>query len=279
MTGPEEYGRHSAWRDTEGFSEPKARDQAARLEHRAKAADEAAARDEYLTLLGLSPGERVLDVGCGSGVVTRAMAQRVGPGGRATGTDSSPALLAIAREYADQAGVGGLIDWRVADCRELPFPDASFDAVLAATVLAHVPGAERALREMVRVARPGGRVAVFDFDGDGLLFTHPDRSLTRRIVAAQCDHFAVNGTLIREMPALLERLGVRDVRARAFMPLEREAGSFYADMAQRAAKNAASVGAITETELAGWLAAFADVLKEGRFVGGRLQIFVWGVVR
>jgi SAM-dependent methyltransferase len=276
MTDQVEYGRHSAWRDTEGFSEAKARDQARRLEHRAQAEDEASARGEYLTLLGLSPGERVLDVGCGSGVVTRAIAERIAPNGKVTDTDSSAALLEVAREYADKGGIGGLVDWRVADCRELPFPDALFDAVLAATVLAHVPGAERALAEMVRVTRPGGRVAVFDFDGDGLLFTHPDRHLTRRIVAAQCDHFAVNGNLIREMPGLMTRLGVRDVRAKAFMPLEREAGSFYAEMAKRAGTNAASVGAISESELAGWLAELSDVLKEGRFLGGRLQVFVWG---
>ena len=276
MTARPEYGRHSAWRATEGLGDAQAREQAARLEHRARAEDEAAARTEYLGLLRVAPGEHVLDVGCGSGVVSRAMAQLVGPGGKVTATDASPALLAVAREYADRAGVGALIEWRIADCRDLPFADASFDAVLAATVLAHVPGAERALAEMVRVTRPGGRVAVFDFDGDGLLVTHPDRQLTRRIVAAQCDHFAVNGQLIREMPGLLAQLGVDDVRAKAFMPLEREAGSFYADMAQRAAKNAASVGAISEGELAGWLAAFAEVLNEGRFVGGRLQIFVWG---
>lgn len=271
-----EFGRLSAWRDTEGLSEAKAREQAARLEHRGRAEDEAAARNEYLDLLGLSAGERVLDVGCGSGVVTRAIAQRVTPGGSVVGIDPSPEFLRVAREYAEAAGLGSTIEWRVADCRRLPFADGTFDAVIAATVLAHVPGAEDALPEMVRVTRRGGRVAVFDFDGDGLLISHPDRHVTRRIVAAQCDHGAVNGHLIREIPAILAKLGVENVRVKAFMPLERDPGSFYADMAQRAARNAAQAGAISDAELSRWLEQFRQVLDAGRFIGGRLQLFVWG---
>lgn len=277
MSTPAEFGSLSAWRDTSGVSDAKARELAARLEHRARAEDESSAREEYLSLLGLSPGERVLDVGCGSGVVTRAIARRVVPEGRVIGVDSSPALLAVAREYADASHLAGQIEWRLADCRKLPFTDASFDAVLAATVLAHVPGALDALAEMVRVAKPGGRIGVFDLDGDGFLIAHPDRHLTRRIVAAQCDYGAVNGHLIREMPGLLAALGVQNVKARAFMPLERDPAGFYADFARRAAKNAVLAGAITEAELAAWLGQFDEVLRTGRFVGGRLQIFVWGV--
>jgi SAM-dependent methyltransferase len=276
VTKPLELGQLSAWRDTAGLDPRTAREQAARLEHRARGQDEASAREEYLGLLGLSAGERVLDVGCGSGAVTRAIAERVGPSGTVVGADASAALLETAREYAEAAGLGARIDWRVADCRKLPFDDGAFDAVIAATVLAHVPSAGDALAEMVRVTRPGGRVAVFDLDGDGFLFTHPDRPLTRRIVAAQCDYGAVNGHLIREIPALLESLGVRDVTAKAFMPLERDPDGFYADFARRAAKTAAQVGAITESELAVWLEQFREVLAKGRFVGGRLQVFVWG---
>ncbi len=276
MTITTEFGRLSAWRDTEALTEGKAREHAARLEHRARAEDEASARDEYLNLLRLSPGERVLDIGCGSGVVTREIARRIAPDGVVVGADYSPALLTVARERANDAGVGGNIEWRQADCRKLPFPDASFDVVLAATVLAHVPEAERALPEMVRVTRHGGRVAVFDFDGDSFVIAHPDRHVTRRIIAAQCDHGAVNGHLIRQMPGIFTELGLTDVRTKAFMPLERGTGGFYADLAGRAAKNAAQAGAITSAELNAWLAELQTVLANGRFMGGRLHIFVWG---
>jgi SAM-dependent methyltransferase len=272
-----EFGRRDAWRDTENLSEAKALEHAVRLEHRARVEDEVAARDEYLGLLGLAPGQRVLDVGCGTGVVTRAAARRVAPSGRVIGVDSSSALLTVARGYADNEGLGALIELRQGDCRRLPFADASFDAALAVTLLAHVPQAERALAELVRVTRPGGRVGVFDFDGDCFLIAHPDRELTRRIVAAHCDNAAVNGRLMREVPAIFTDLGLEDVRSKGFMPLERGVGTFYADVAQRAAQGAAEAGAITNAELAKWLSELQAVIASGRFMGGRLHIFVWGI--
>jgi ubiquinone/menaquinone biosynthesis C-methylase UbiE len=271
-----EYGRLSNWRDTARVSADQAREMDGRLELRARAADEASAREEYLELLAVSPGERVLDVGCGSGVVTRAIARRIAPDGRAVGFDASPALLDLAQRHARDEGLAGVIDFRAGDCRDLPFAVGSFDAVIAATVLAHVPGAERALKEMVRVTRSGGRVGVFDFDGDCFPIAHPDRELTRRIVAAQCDHSAVNGQLVRHLPGMLADLGVANVKVRGFMPLEREAGSFYAQLAERAGQTALKVRAITEAESKRWQEQLKATISAGRFLGGRLHLFVWG---
>jgi SAM-dependent methyltransferase len=192
------------------------------------------------------------------------------------GFDSSAALLDLARRYAEEAGVSGRIEWRAGDCRKLPFADESFDVVLAATVLAHVPGVDAAIREMVRVTRVGGRIGIFDFDGDCFLISHPDRELTRRVVAAQSDHSAVNSDLVRELPAILAALGVEAVKARAFMPLEREAGSFYANLAERAGQTAAKVGAISADESERWQQALKQTVAAGHFLGGRLHVFVWG---
>src|SRR5688500_584170 len=100
-----DYGRESIWRDTTAADAGQARDLAARLERRAKAEDEVAAREAYLDLLDIRPGARVLDVGCGSGVVTREIARRVGRSGRVVGLDPSPALLTVARELAKDAGL------------------------------------------------------------------------------------------------------------------------------------------------------------------------------
>lgn len=274
MTKSVEFGRLSVWRDSSGLDEKQAREHAARLELRAGADSEIAVREEYLTLLGVASGQHVLDVGCGSGGVTRTIANRVAPDGRAVGVDASPALLQVARELADKSGLGDVIEFKAGDCRTLPFPDASFDAVLAATTISHVPEPGRALAEMVRVTRPGGRVGVFDVDGDLTLFAHPDRELTRRIVTAYSDLGWVNGLYARSLPGLLAGLGIVNVRVRGFMPLE--SGGYYANRAERSAEAAAQAGMISKEEQARWLQVLRAEIAAKRFLGGQLHLFVWG---
>ena len=271
-----EYGQDSLWRDTATAGPEQARDLAARLERRAKAVDEIAARDAYLGLLGIAAGHRVLDVGCGSGAVTREIARRTGSHGLAVGVDPSSELLAIARDLAQEAGLADRVEFRQGDVLRLPFPDRSFDVVLCVTVLSHVPGGEAAIPELVRVLRPGGRLGVFDLDTDMTAFTHPDRTLTRRIVAAASDATAVDGWLVRRLPSLFQRAGLQDVRVRGFFPIETDLESFYASMANRCAEAAVKSGAITEMEGRRWLDAFRQQGAQGAIVAGRLHIFVWG---
>jgi ubiquinone/menaquinone biosynthesis C-methylase UbiE len=271
-----QFGRQSMWRDTGSADAATARELAARLERRARADDEVEARDAYLGLLGIADGQRVLDVGCGSGAVTRAIARRVGDRGVAVGLDPSPALLEVARELAREAGLGDRIELYEGSALRLPFPDRSFDAVLCATVLSHVPGGEAAIPELVRVLRPGGRLGVFDMDTDMTTFTHPDRALTRRIVAAASDATAVDGWLARRMPSLFEQAGLVDIRVRGFFPLETDPQSFYAGLAERSAEVALKAGAITADERSRWVQALHAEQARGPVLAGRLHIFVQG---
>ncbi len=98
-------------------------------------------------------GHTVLDVACGTGVVAAAAAERVGPSGAVTGVDISPGMIAVA---ARTQGVR----WAQADAARMPFPDGGFDRVLCQAGLQFVPDRLGALREMGRVLRPGGRVAL-----------------------------------------------------------------------------------------------------------------------
>ncbi|MFI8192773.1 class I SAM-dependent methyltransferase [Streptomyces sp. NPDC085946] len=114
-------------------------------------------------LLGsLRPGMRILDIGCGPGTITADLAERV-PDGHVTGVDRAPEILERARTEAAGRGLGHL-DFAVADVHALDFPDDTFDVVHAHQVLQHVGDPVQALREMRRVARPGGLVAVRDAD-------------------------------------------------------------------------------------------------------------------
>ncbi len=101
-----------------------------------------------------APGQAVLDVACGTGVVARGVADRLGGNGRVVGVDVNEGMLAVARRIRPD------IEWHYGDASDLPFPAASFDVVLCQAALMYFPDRDRALREMARVVKPGGTVAV-----------------------------------------------------------------------------------------------------------------------
>jgi demethylmenaquinone methyltransferase/2-methoxy-6-polyprenyl-1,4-benzoquinol methylase len=104
----------------------------------------------------LRAGMRVLDVGCGTGDLTLIVARRLGDSGRVVGLDLTPEMLIVAREKVAASGLGSRIELVQGNALELPFPDASFDAVTAGFSLRNMADLDGALREMHRVLRPGG---------------------------------------------------------------------------------------------------------------------------
>ena len=127
-------------------------------QHAQRTADEAAA----FLLPHLRPGMRLLDVGCGPGSITRGLAERLAPG-QVVGVDLSKEALDGARRDAVARGLTNL-HYQEGSVYQLPFANASFDAVYAHQVLQHLRERESAVREMLRVVRPGGLVAVRDVD-------------------------------------------------------------------------------------------------------------------
>lgn len=114
--------------------------------------------DELVAAAAVSPGARVLDVGCGTGIVARRAAARAGSDGTVVGLDPNDGMLAVAREAAAEQELS--IDWRRGDAADIPFADGAFDAVVCQQVLQFLPDPVSALREMRRVLRPDGRLAV-----------------------------------------------------------------------------------------------------------------------
>ncbi len=111
--------------------------------------------DDLVAIAAIRPGERVLDIACGTGVVTRLASQRVGTDGTVAGLDVDPGMLAVASSTTPP---GMAIEWHKASAETMPLPDASFDVVLCQMGLQFVPDKPTALREMYRVLVPGGRL-------------------------------------------------------------------------------------------------------------------------
>ena len=179
--------------------------------HAKRTAEEAAA----FLLPELQPGMRLLDVGCGPGSITRGLAEIVAPG-QVVGLDMSSETLDAARRDAAARGLENL-RYEIGSVYELPFPDASFDAAYAHQVFQHLREREVALREMLRVLRPGGLIAVRDVDWGTVAYWPRDPWIDRFIEVHERTWYQNGGEpqMGRQLRALFNGAGIADVRITA----------------------------------------------------------------
>jgi ubiquinone/menaquinone biosynthesis C-methylase UbiE len=161
---------------------------------------------ELVARAAVGAGDRVLDVGCGTGIVARLAADRVAPTGTVAGLDLNEGMLAVAGRIAPD------VEWRHGDAANLPFPDAAFDVVVSQFALMFFTDRELAIREMVRVARPGGRILVSVWD---TVDRNPDFAVLSGLAES---HFGEQVAAVLRAPFSLGDLD-------ALLPTFRRAGS------------------------------------------------------
>ena len=160
-------------------------------------------------------GERVLDVGCGTGIVARQVASRLGARDAVTGFDLSPNMLAVAKAAAARGGIA--IEWREGSAEQLPFPESSFDLVLCQFALMFFADKSAALAEMRRVVTSNGRVLVSVWQG---LDRHPfyqtlHNVIQKRVgISALRDIFALGSA--NELRALALSAGFQRIEIEPF---------------------------------------------------------------
>src|SRR2546425_693654 len=164
----------------------------------------------------LRAGERVLDVACGTGVVARLAAQRVGNTGKVVGLDLNAGMLAVARKLGSR---GATVEWHEASALAMPLPDATFDVALCQQGLQFFPDRSLALREMRRVLAPRGRLVLsvwrsIEYSaGHKALATALERHVTPEAAAVMRAPFALDDP--DELRALVTAAGFRDVEVDA----------------------------------------------------------------
>ncbi len=189
------------------------------------------------------------------------------------GIDRSGTVIAEARRRA--AG-SDLLEFRVGEADQLPFPDATFDGCRADRVFHHLEHPERALAELVRVARPGGRVVVFDPDFETAIIDAPDRALTRRLLNRFCDGYQ-DGWMGRRLPGLFREAGLAEVAVEPVTVLLTELAQGNAILAiEDTVARAQAAGAVTETEGAAWLDVLRTADRTGRFFAAITGFLVSG---
>jgi SAM-dependent methyltransferase len=236
-----------------------------RLEFRAKDPTFLAYREAYLKLIDISGTAAVLDLGCGTGVVTRALAARDGFAGTVTGIDQSPEFIAAAERLAANDGVGDRVEFVVGDAHELDFPTATFDAAVAHTLVSHVRDPLAVLAEAARVVRPGSPVAIFDGDYASLTFGSSDSRLGQAMERAVQSMIMSSPRVMRELPRLLSKAGLRLIATQAHVYAETGSSSFLLNLAETYAPLVASTGLLPAPDVDAWLADQRRSAADGTF--------------
>lgn len=229
-------------------------------------------RESY-DLLGAAPGNRILEVGCGLGDDAAALAGRVAPGGAVVAVDGSEAMVEAARRrHGDVAG----LSFDVADATRLPYDDGSFDGCRIDRVLQHIADPAAAIREMVRVLRPGGTLVAFDNDWETLTIDSTNRPVTRAVLNAWCDRFP-SGWIGRRMVGLFLASGLADVEALPRTMVSSDLGvadrvfSFFAT-----AEGLVNAGALDRDDVDRWRSELRSADAAGRFFTSYTGFLVTG---
>ncbi len=170
--------------------------------------DVVAQRASIMALLKLQGGENIIDIGCGPGLTTMALAEVTGKNGSVLGVDIAEPMLSIARKRCAQLPN---VDFALTDVTALPYADHSFDVALATQVYEYVADVDRALSELARVLRPGGRALLVDTDWESAVWASHDDGRMRRVLETWNEHIP-HPQLPRELKRRMEQAGFQTPR-------------------------------------------------------------------
>lgn len=220
-------------------------------------------KDDTFALLDIQPGQRVLDVGCGLGQDVLDMARLVVPAGHATGVDFSQTMIAEAQQRSRETGLP--VSFQQGDAQSLPFADNTFDRCRAERTFQHLPDPRRALAELVRVTKPGGRLLITEPDHEAMVLDSPYQDLTRRFLAFRSDQLQQGGVAHR-LYAWSKELGLADVAVEARATVSTDYATAVTFQYAKIMREAQRQGVVTPEEADRWIAALEEAGRTGRFL-------------
>lgn len=254
--------------DYSGYVDPDYLDTASRLLSPAK-------RRTY-ELMALQEGHRVLDLGCGPGSDTIALAGLVGETGHVHGVDFDSEMVVEANERAHAAGVAAQVVHQQADAASLPFDDDFFDSCRSERVFQHLSDPAAGLAEMIRVTRPGGRIAVLDSDYGSISIASEFPEIERRLAEHYCS--VMNSPFAaRLVYRMFKGAGLDDVSVEAVPFIIDDVGVFSTVfLLDRSLREAEEAGRLTGDEVRQFRADLDQSAQIGGFLASVGQLLVSG---
>jgi SAM-dependent methyltransferase len=221
----------------------------------------------YFDQLPLTGAQRILAVGCGTGLEVRALKRRTETTTEFVGVDHSPALIEAAEQLTRAEGLADHVHYQVGDAHHLALEDARFDIVLLHTLLSHVDDPLQVLREARRVARPDGTLAIFDGDYASLTFGYPDPVEAKAIEEALLKVVVANPRVMRDLPRLLREAELELVSGSGVLYANVGSGSFFANMTESFGAVLARSGLLPASVVKEWQTYQARAVEADTFFG------------
>src|SRR5580765_2939427 len=219
----------------------------------------------FLRFCDLQVGERVLDVGSGPGWHVRAAARIVGPTGRAVGVDLSETMLAEARQVAAARGLD--VDFVQGSAYSLPFEQSSFDRCFSLEVINILDDPVQAVREMIRVTRPGGHICLVAYESDGAFISPAGDPVTRRLLDFVHEHEFTRPSGY-EMVSILKSLGATVTQVEGLLNHMDDFAFVKPIYLDGWLADAVAAGMLTSEDARKWRADQETHSGEGRFLLG-----------
>jgi len=238
-----------------------------RLETRGKNPVFSKMLNDFLERMDIDSARTVLDMGCGTGVVTRAIAKRAAFSGTVMGVDISPYLVEVARRLGKKENADEKAFFCVGDSYRLGISEKEIDAVVVHTLLSHVDHPRSVLMESCRVVRPGGWVGIFEGDFASLAFGHERHSKSHVYDRAIIDAVVTNPRVVRQMPRLIHQVGLKLVSAHPYTVADIGSADFWLPTLLLCKKRIPAGRSMKHTEAEEMVASLIRDSEEGCFFG------------